>query len=355
VKEVIPHMNPNSDEQYRSVFLHNRNIAFATQIATMLGGKVCNLAAANGSPRYFVPINTLSKRFAVAQSIRTPDDLYGGVVQHPLHGHKGALHKLVPGGHAPAPYSRRFAQMVAPAVLPGFTAFSPEDAVRAFAELGGQGHVVRHKDPRRTNCRGQTIVESPCHAKLLAEQLGESLAHHGSVLEVNLHNPETFNVGLLHFDGKPYSFIGDQRTAKDSTDAEMYAGTTLRMVRGDLGKLAQAPGLDETKKRGIIQAKIVSEAYSNLGVMSSRMVLDVIQGTSGDSNVGLSGVADPALRPGGASPAELLAIEKLRADSSISEVSTRVDVYFGVPPKSLIGHKSLFFVGEGRYITAEVL
>lgn len=355
MKEVIVHMNPDSDEQHRSTFLRNRNTALATRIATMLGGKVCDLAAANGFPRYFVPLNALSQPFATEQGIQTLDDLYGSVVQHHLHGHKGVLHKLVPGGYAPAPYSRSFAQTVTPAVLPGFTAFSPEDAAQAFTELEGQGHVVRYKDPRQANCRGQAVVENADHAKWLAGQLGEHLSQQGAVLEANLRNPETFNVGLLHFDGKSYSFIGDQRIAKDTKGAETYVGTTLRMVRGGLGQLAQAPGLDAAKQWGVRQAQTVGDAYDHLDVMSSRMELDVIQGTSGDSDETLSGVADPALRPGGASSAELLAIEKLRDNPALSEVSTRVDVHFGTPPKSLIGHKTLFFVGENRYITTEEL
>ena len=81
-------------------------------------------------PLYFVPDDTLLLDEASCLGIRSPNDLYGGVVPHLFVKTKAITHGLV-GRDAERPpgWSTAFAERVREIVLPGYTVFSSRDAV----------------------------------------------------------------------------------------------------------------------------------------------------------------------------------------------------------------------------------
>src|SRR5262249_15606661 len=80
-------------------------------------------------PLFFVPDDTLLLDEAACLGIRSPNDLYGGVVPYRFAKTKAITHGLV-DRHAERPpgWSTAFAERVRAIVLPGYTVFSNRDA-----------------------------------------------------------------------------------------------------------------------------------------------------------------------------------------------------------------------------------
>src|SRR5919202_1177226 len=103
-----------------SHYEHVRNTSIARMIAALMGGHFAGAYQERGSsrtPLYFVPHRTLVGR-ALAQrlGIRTPDDLYGGVVPFAFQATKAITHRLVgPRAHRPPGCSARFADAISAA------------------------------------------------------------------------------------------------------------------------------------------------------------------------------------------------------------------------------------------------
>jgi len=94
-------------------------------------------------PLFFVPDDTLLLDEASCLGIRSPNDLYGGVVPYLFVKTKAITHGLV-DRHAERPlgWSTAFAERVREIVLPGYTVFSNRDA-----RGGGQTHAHARTDP----------------------------------------------------------------------------------------------------------------------------------------------------------------------------------------------------------------
>src|SRR5205823_6127123 len=125
---------------------------------------------------YLVPGDTLVGVEAACElGVRTEDDLFGGVVPFPFVATKAIAHPLVePSAPAPVGWSHGFAQRVRDVVLPGFTAFTPDDARHAGAYLLQFG-PVRLKPARGSGWRGQRVVtgSAELEAALTAIDAGE--------------------------------------------------------------------------------------------------------------------------------------------------------------------------------------
>ena len=106
--------------------------------------------------------------------MRTEDDLFGGVVPHPFVATKAITHPLVePDAAAPEGWSHGFARRVRSVVLPGFTAFTLQDARKAGLRLLERGPVrlkpaaqrrlarTRSSSPRRPNWRPPWTTSIP--------------------------------------------------------------------------------------------------------------------------------------------------------------------------------------------------
>src|SRR5262249_51882575 len=107
---------------------------------------------------YFVPDDTVLLNEAACLGIRSPSDLYGGVVPYPFAMTKAVTHGLVdrhaerPPGWCPA-----FGERVREIVLPGYTVFCRRDARVAASRMLSRG-PIRLKKPASTSGRDQEVV-----------------------------------------------------------------------------------------------------------------------------------------------------------------------------------------------------
>src|SRR5215212_2693744 len=92
-------------------------------------------------PNYFVPYSTVVGLDAAREAgIRSARDLFGAVVPWEFVATKAITHGLVrPDAARPTGWSARFGDEVAPAVLPGSTAFCRADLRQAGARLLNEG------------------------------------------------------------------------------------------------------------------------------------------------------------------------------------------------------------------------
>src|SRR5262245_58633113 len=172
--------------------------ALAARLAALQGYPFAGEFDPAGRPparAYFVPAATLVGAAAAnALGVRTEDDLFGGVVPHPVVATKAITPPLVdPDAAAPQGWSHAFARRVRPVVLPGFTAFTLQDARRAGLRLLGRG-PVRLKPPRSAGWRDQVVVAAPGELEAALDDLDPSdLSQHGLVLEWNLDDVTTYS------------------------------------------------------------------------------------------------------------------------------------------------------------------
>ena len=108
-------------------------------------------------PLFFVPGDTLLVDEASCLGIRSPNDLYGGVVPHLFAKTKAITHGLVDcQAERPLGWSIVFAERVRGVVLPGYTVFSSRDARVAARRMLRRG-PLRLKKPLSASGRDQTL------------------------------------------------------------------------------------------------------------------------------------------------------------------------------------------------------
>lgn len=133
-------------------------------------------------------------------------------------------------------------------VLPGYSAYSPQDVMTAGEKLLALG-PVRVKPVCETGGRGQNVVaDVPALAACLAELDNAGLVGQGVVLEHNLTQVETLSVGQIRVAGILASYHGRQRLTRDNHGALAYGGSDLTVVRGDFHALLATlpPGAERT-------------------------------------------------------------------------------------------------------------
>ncbi len=271
---------------------------------------------------YFVPFAAVHANLALDRGISGIGDLYGGIVRHPEHADKAILHAL-PSRDAQRPgwYSARFARHVEAVALPGYTAFTIEDAVRAYRLMRSDDLTVRLKDPASTGGLGQHFIGTEAALVGILAQYEAKLAKTGIVLEADLHGPVTITIGYVNIDGAIYTWHG--RPYDVSHDGMMrFGGNELTVVRGGLDVLHRY-AKDPHDRLAVDQAKRIFDAYSLLGTTISRATLDVVQGMSCNGAF-LSGVTDPSLRPSASSAAEIRAVEALTDNPEATVAKTRL-------------------------------
>lgn len=342
MKDVIVGYPTYLPGDFEGLYVERRNTAVAERLASIIGGQVCNSQASIGE-RYHVPHAALTKDVSEQMGIATHDDLFGGVVEVRPHRDKAILHPKVHDSDQKSNWhSSQFARLVSSAVLPGFSTFSISDAERAFHELAGQGYGVRCKDPTRDGSGGQWEIRDSNHlGEILRWLPAGQIREHGIVLEPNLIDPQTFSVGQIYLNGNFYSYFGQQETTTSPKGNPTYGGTTLTMVRGDFSKLSQIVPSPELRL-AVQQACTVYDAYSIYNPIVSRANFDVIQGQTANGE-NLSGVVDQSLRIGGASPAEVMAIEALNTHTDATQVTARVTIRWNPEQNPVAPGEVLFF------------
>ncbi|HUP94396.1 MAG TPA: DUF3182 family protein [Burkholderiales bacterium] len=281
-------------------------------------------------PLYFVPGTTLVASEVVdALALRSEDDLFGGVVPHQFIATKTITHPLV-GAQARAPegWSSRFTDAVHDAVLAGYSAFSVEDAQRAGARLLERG-AVRVKPALAIGGRGQTVAADANELNAaLAGIDPEELTTCGVVLEQNLAEVTTYSVGQVRVGSLLATYCGTQMLTTDNKGTEVYGGSALTVARGDFDALL-ALGVPDDARRAVGQARKYDDAARACfpGFFASRRNYDTVQGRD-DQGSSCGGVLEQSWRIGGASGAEVGALQMFQAEPVLQAVNARcVEVY----------------------------
>lgn len=338
------------DTAYASVHERATRMAFAERIAALKGLDFRGEYAPGERyerPLYFVPSDTLADaQEAQALGITGPHDLFGGVVPHPFVLTKAITHPLVQTNAArPAGWSDEFAAHVAGAVLTGFTAFSLADARAAGGALLRLG-AVRVKPVRATGGRGQVVVtDTDALLRCLDAMAQDELSAHGVVLEENLTDPVTFSIGQVVVGGFTATYHGTQCLTQDRRGQAVYGGSDLWLVRGGFDTLlATRPPFDV--RLAIDQARLYHDAVAECfaGFFTSRLNYDVARGR-GPLGQWRSGVLEQSWRVGGATGAELAALEFFHRHPERDRVHVRcVEVHGDVP--ALPPDAAVYYQGE---------
>lgn len=290
-------------------------------------------AAASPRRRLHVPDATLTRAQADALGIDGTHDLLGGIVPYAVVATKAISHPLVRADAAAAEgWCHTLGERLAEVTLPGYTAFARADAMEAFQRLHPLG-PVRLKVSQGVGGLGQWIARD---ADTLASQLAALddvvLAESGVVLETHLHDARTFSVGALVLDGEGIAYHGVQSSVLDLHGREVYGGSQLWVMRGDLRDLLQAPlppGRHEMVARACQYDRQIAASYPTMRL--SRRNYDLIEGSL-PSGARLCGVLEQSWRIGGATPAELAALAYLRANPQAAAVRAGTGEIYDAQP-----------------------
>ncbi|MCL1634771.1 DUF3182 family protein [Luteimonas sp. SX5] len=314
--------DPDVDRQGHD---HLTRIAMAERIAVLHGsvyaGEFDPDSDYGGRP-YFVPDCTLLHDDATRIGVRDHDDLFGGVVPYAFLANKIISHPL-PAADAAAPrgWSPMLAQRLGGAVLPGFSAFDAGEARHAGRRLLALGQV-RIKAALGVGGAGQAVAGDPQALDAALDAIDpDELREHGVVVELDLPESRTYSVGALRLSGMPFAYYGTQLSVQDRDGQEVYGGTELVVLRGGFAELARLP-LDGATHAAIECAagydRAISEEFP--AFFASRRNYDVIAGSDSRGRRH-RGVLEQSWRIGGATPAELAAVEALSKDPGLAWVS----------------------------------
>jgi len=326
---VLTHANRPNEPQHERVV----HAALAERLAALLGltyGGDYDPARRYEAQPYLVPSGTVvGLREAQALGLCGESDLFGGVVPQAFVETKAITHPLIrPDAAAPVGWSRDFSTQVKGSVLAGYSVFSLEDARDAGRRLLHEG-FVRIKPVRATGGRGQQRVDdSDALDQALFALDEQELAEYGLVLEAHLEHVTTFSVGQVRVGGRLASYYGTQRLTEDNAGNEVYGGSDLVVVDGDFEALL-ALDLTETTRLAVSQAQVYDEAASACyrNFFASRRNYDIAQGIDGRGQP-RSGVLEQSWRIGGASSAEIAALELFRQGTGARVVrASSLEIY----------------------------
>ena len=301
-------------------------------------------------PPYFVPSDALTSERASLLGVRNEYDLFGGVVSHPFVATKTITHPLVDAAsRAPAGWSAEFPRRVADVVLDGFSVFAKEDALLA-------GRRLLEFGPIRVKCAtgiaglGQSTANDLADlARALDTIDDEEMARFGAVVEQNLIDVTTYSVGQVRVAGAVGTYYGTQHLTTNNRGLEVYGGSELIVVQGDFDVLL-ARTLPENIRLAIAQARVYDAAATQCfaGFHASRRNYDVAQGVDAAGHR-RSGVLEQSWRLGGASGAEIGALEAFRADPSLRIVRAIAREIYGEVP-TLPANAAVYFSGDDPHV-----
>jgi hypothetical protein len=291
-----------------------------------------------------LPARTLTGEAAAALGIRSEEDFFGGSVRAPFMATKAISHPLFPNSSAPPAWQSGFARLAEQALLPGWTVFSKADARRAARRMLEQA-PFRLKPVLATAGRGQRVIADLPALDLLLDAMEDAeLTRWGLVLEENLSQVQTLSVGQVRVGAYTASYYGVQRLTKDNAGEWVYGGSDLQVHRGGYETLLH-PTLPAAIRKAISQAQCYEAAVerSYPGFMASRRNYDIAIGRA-HTGRRLSGVLEQSWRVGGASSAELLAMQAFRRDPTLNHVKASTYEVFG--PATVPAGVELFFQGD---------
>jgi hypothetical protein len=292
-------------------------------------------------PLFFVPDDTLLAAHARSLGIAGAGDLFGGIVPYEFVKTKAISHGLVGAAAArPDGWSDTLAAHLRDVVLPGYTVFTHDDARTAAARLLSAG-AVRVKNPVAAGMRGQWVATTLRDVEHVLEGLtADDVARDGLVLERNLDTVETLSVGHVTVDDLVVAYHGTQRLTRSNEGRAVYGGSDLVCVRGGweaLQRLELAPAV----RHAIAQARVYDEAARFChDVRASRRNYDVGVGRDAQGRA-YSGVFEQSWRAGGASGAEVAALEAFASDPALGRVEASAVELYGEqhePPRRAAVH-----------------
>ncbi len=294
-----------------------------------------------GATSYFVPSDTLDRETARDAGIDSEADLFGGVVPHAVVATKTITHPLVDSrSRPPAGWSAEFPRRVAGVVLDGASAFTREDAKVAGRRLLESG-PVRVKPGGGIAGLGQSVVDNMGDLDRAVDALDpEDLSRLGVVIEENLTDVTTYSIGQVRVADLVATYYGTQSTTTNNRGAEVYGGSEITVVRGGFDAF-ETWHMAEDIALAIDQARAYDAAASECfdGLYASRRNYDVAQGRTARGRT-KSGVLEQSWRVGGASGAEIGALEAFRADPSLRIVRAMTREVYGdspsVPPDAVV-------------------
>jgi len=281
---------------------------------------------------YVLPTQTLVGAEVARQlGVKGPEDLWGGYVEHDFICTKAITHGLLNWhAHAPPGWAPLFSERVRGVVLDGLSVFSLSDARPAAQHLLYSG-PIRLKPIHACAGRGQEVIESlDRFDEVLARPEAKSLFTEGVVLEQDLNQVVTHSVGQSFFGDTVLSYCGDQYLTQDAEGEEVYGGSNLLVVQGGYDNLLKLD-LAEDVRLAIQQAQVfdsaADEAYPDF--YASRRNYDIAQGIDCNGKR-RSGVLEQSWRMGGASSAEVAALQSFVNDPQmrairVSSVETYID------------------------------
>jgi len=286
------------------------------------------------APTYFVPSDTLTGEAAARAGIRQERDLFGGVVPYPFVATKTITHPLA-DAESPAPpgWCAEFPRRVADVVLQGCSAFDKEDALDAGIKLLQRG-AVRVKPGGGVAGLGQSVANSKAELVRALEAIAPAeIGRSGVVIEQNLEDVTTFSVGQVRVADLIGTYYGTQFMTTNNRGLEVYGGSEITVVRGGFDALLALPLSDEVKL-AVAQARAYDGAASECfeGLFASRRNYDIARGRDGAGNV-RSGVLGQPWRMGGASGAEVAALEAFRSDPALGAVRATTREVYGEAPE----------------------
>lgn len=307
-------------------------------------------AARYGGHVYFVPAETLvSIETAHELGIRTEDDLFGGVVPYRFVATKAITHPLMDAqAQAPEGWSHDFGRRVADSILLGYAAFSLDDARRAGERIL-KGGPARVKQTRGIGGRGQTMVTEARELDAVLDEMDAAeLARYGIVIEQHLEEVATYSVGQVRVAGLMATYCGTQRLTRGNDGHTVYGGSDLLVVQGDFDALLGLEHAPEIRLAVEQACKYdVAAAEEFQGLLASRRNYDVARGRD-PGGQWRSGVLEQSWRIGGASAAEVAALEAFRADPDLRAVrAATVEVHGECEPPP---HAIVYFSGKDERV-----
>lgn len=324
--------------------------ALATRIAGLKGwdyGGEFDPSRVYSMPLYFVPSDTLVPvDFAGRLGIFNEHHLFGGVAPHAFVATKTITHALFDEqAHAPQGWSGEFARRTHEVVLPGYSAFSPQDAWRGGKKLLELG-AIRLKRAGGIGGLGQSVARTP---EQLEEQLAaigrDELVREGTVLELNLATIETYSVGQVRIGELVATYCGTQDLTRNNDGTEVYGGSRLIIARGEFDALLRLD-LPPAMREAVAQARIYHAAALACypGMFASRCNYDVAHGQD-ERGRKYGGVLEQSWRIGGASGAEIAALEAFQADRSLDQILASTTELYGAAPAVPAG-AHVYFQGD---------
>lgn len=273
-------------------------------------------------PPYYVPDRSITSVARAAKlGITRAADLYGGVTPHAFVATKSITHGVLDAqARTPAGWVRPLAEELGDAVLKGYTAFTLEDAQRAGERLLRDG-PVRIKPADANAGRGQIVVATVRELREgLARQHAGSVRRLGLVLEEDLAELATYSVGWARVGKIEISYVGTQILTPDNDGVAVYGGSTLCFARGGFDQLRALELSDEERQAVALACRYdtaVSTAYPEF--FASRRNYDIALGRSAAGEA-RAGVLEQSWRAGGASIAELAAMQAFLLSPSLKTV-----------------------------------